>query len=74
MSSLGGERRRENLKDAFALKAGGEALVRGKRLMLVDDVFTTGSTVDACAETLLAAGAASVRFAVTASGADRAPE
>ncbi|MDR1572460.1 MAG: ComF family protein [Clostridiales Family XIII bacterium] len=70
MSKLGGERRRENLKGAFALRPGGEALVEGRRLLLVDDVFTTGSTVEACAEALLAAGAAAVCFVVAAASAD----
>jgi predicted amidophosphoribosyltransferase len=34
--------------------------VQGKRLLLLDDVFTTGSTFDACADALKRAGAAEV--------------
>jgi ComF family protein len=70
MSSLSGEERGANVRGAFALARGREDAVRGLRVMLVDDIFTTGSTIDACAEVLLAAGAASVRFIVFAAGAD----
>jgi predicted amidophosphoribosyltransferase len=35
-------------------------MVEGRRLILVDDVVTTGATVDTCARALLRAGAASV--------------
>jgi ComF family protein len=50
--------RRRNVAGAFALRRGCE--VAGKRILLIDDVFTTGATVEACARVLLHAGAAQV--------------
>src|SRR6476646_4396915 len=50
--------RRETVADAF--KVTHPALVAGERVLLVDDVFTTGATVSSCASALLAAGAREV--------------
>jgi ComF family protein len=50
--------RRANVRGAFELRPG--APVAGKRLLLIDDVMTTGATLDACARILKGAGAASV--------------
>lgn len=58
--------RLENLRGAFAARP--RRPVRGAHLLLVDDVFTTGSTVDECARVLRAAGAASVRVLTVARG------
>ena len=48
----------ENVRGAFTVRPGRE--VAGRRIILVDDVMTTGATVNACATTLKRAGAASV--------------
>jgi ComF family protein len=50
--------RRETVANAFRVTY--PALVAGERILLVDDVFTTGATVSSCAATLLEAGAAEV--------------
>ena len=54
------------MQGAFAVPPDGKAAVRGKRLVLVDDVLTSGATVDNCARVLLRAGALSVDVLVFA--------
>ena len=58
--------RMENLRDAFRLRK--NFAVRDLRVLLVDDVLTTGSTLSECARTLRDAGAQSV-YAITAARA-----
>ena len=45
----------ENMSNAFKMKRGFD--VRGQNLLVIDDVFTTGATVNACAQALHQAGA-----------------
>lgn len=58
--------RRLNVRGAFEVPPRAAARVAGKRLLLVDDVMTTGATAEACARALKAAGAASVDVVVVA--------
>ncbi len=57
-SLLTGVERRKNLKKAFVVAH--PEKISGKRVLLVDDVFTTGTTVDECARVLRLAGAARI--------------
>ena len=58
--------RRNNLKNAFKIK---ENVIEYKKILLVDDIYTTGSTIDACAEALRQAGAKEVYFISLSIGA-----
>ena len=52
------EDRRKNMRGAFAVA--GEIAVAGKRLLLVDDVYTSGATVNECSRVLKRGGAREV--------------
>jgi ComF family protein len=54
------DERRKNLQGAFAVPEEARPLVRGKRVLMVDDVLTTASTANAAARALLKGGAESV--------------
>lgn len=58
--------RRRNVAGAFAVPASRRFQVEGRRILLVDDVLTTGATANACARALKLAGAACVNLAVIA--------
>ena len=57
-----GQTRRSALADVFAVPEEKKYLTAGKKLLLIDDVCTTGSTADACAKALKESGAADVTF------------
>jgi len=63
-SSLNRQGRKMNLQGAFRVNKG--ASVKGKTVLLVDDVFTTGSTLGEAAKTLKEAGAKKVQIAALA--------
>lgn len=63
--------RRRNVAAAFAVPPGKRKQVEGRRIVLVDDVLTTGATAEGCARALLAAGAASVSLSVVARVTER---
>lgn len=58
--------RAETVRDAFAMRPSRSALVAGRQVLLIDDVMTSGATANACADTLLAAGASRVDVLVAA--------
>lgn len=58
--------RRRAVAGAFTVPSGRRRQVEGRRILLIDDVFTTGATVEGCARALLKAGAAAVDVAVVA--------
>jgi ComF family protein len=60
------EQRRRNVAGAFGVAEGGRAALRGRNALLIDDVVTTGATVEACARALRRAGAARVDVLVLA--------
>jgi ComF family protein len=59
-AGLTSAQRRKNMQGAFEAKRG--MSVKGMRILLIDDVLTTGATASACARTLKRAGAAQVTF------------
>ena len=64
-TKLDAHARRANLRGAFAA---GRGRVTGLRFVLVDDVFTTGATLDSCASLLVSQGAAAVMALTVARG------
>lgn len=61
--------RRENVRGAYRISSGDA--VSGKRILLVDDILTTGATAGECASELRKAGAACVMLGVVAAGREK---
>lgn len=57
---LTSEQRRRNVQGAFVVPRDRQGVVRGRSILLVDDVITTGATVESCARALKGAGATRV--------------
>ena len=64
---LNRNQRKDNMKEAFAIYEPG--IVKNRHIILVDDIVTTGITLDECSKVLKQAGAMSVQALVIASGA-----
>jgi ComF family protein len=63
---LSAAERQKNVRGAFQVAPDGRIAIAGRRVLLVDDVFTTGATVEAATRALLRGGAASVECLVFA--------
>lgn len=56
-SKLNQQERLQNLRDSFSVKEDARKLVKNKTVLIVDDVFTTGTTLNECSKVLKAKGA-----------------
>lgn len=52
--------RQKNVRRAFAVSTKHKKAIQGKTILLIDDVLTTGATIEECTQTLMAAGAKAV--------------
>lgn len=59
-AGLGAADRQRNVRGAFAVRAGHDRSLAGAHVLLVDDVLTTGATVNACAAALRRSGARAI--------------
>lgn len=74
LRSLNPEERRLALKGAFAVESRLRHRIEGRNVLLIDDIYTTGATADACSRTLLEAGASEVYLLTLCSGGNRKPK
>ena len=74
LRSLNPEERRLALEDAFAVNAALRGFVAEKNVLLIDDIYTTGATADACSTVLLEAGAEAVYLLTLCSGGNHRPK
>lgn len=64
-AGLSQKERMENLSGTIVLKDGNEEFLKGKKILVIDDVFTTGSTLSECAKVLLSKRAARPKSVLT---------
>lgn len=73
MRGLSAFERQENLKEVFAVSEASCYNIEEKKILLVDDIYTTGSTMDACSTVLKEAGVRQVFALSFAAGANMRP-
>lgn len=73
MRNLNVAERAANVGDAFEIKEDRDIAIVQKNILLVDDIFTTGSTADSCTNTLLKGGAKAVWLLTFACGSNVVP-
>lgn len=73
MKGLGAFERHENLREALAVSPSNRYEIEGRRILLIDDIYTTGSTLDECSRVLRKAGAEKVYALTFACGANIKP-
>ena len=54
------EERKKEVGGAFSIIEGAEIKIKGKKILLLDDIFTTGTTIGECAKVLNSNGAAEI--------------
>ena len=74
LRSLNPEERRLVLHDAFAVNERMRHRIEEQNVLLIDDIYTTGATADACSKVLLEAGATAVYLLTLCSGGNRRPK
>lgn len=74
MKGLSSFDRHENLKNAFEVSKKNHYTISKKKILLIDDIYTTGSTLDSCSRVLRAEGADKVYVLTFACGANIPPK
>lgn len=74
MKGLSLDERRENVEGAFSFFSEKRANITGRNILLVDDIYTTGSTFDSCSRVLKSGGAGMVYVLTFAAGGNVAPK
>lgn len=74
MKGLGAFERQQNLEGAFAVAPQNRYKIDGRKILLVDDIYTTGSTMDGCSKALREKGAGEIHILSFACGANAAPK
>jgi hypoxanthine-guanine phosphoribosyltransferase len=64
-AGLSQKERMENLSGTIVLKEGKDEFLKGKKILVIDDVFTTGSTLSECAKVLLSKRSAKPKSVLT---------